>query len=249
MSTQSPPLLLLSGRPWNAGLAGRLGSKLDRTIHVFTRSRELNLEAVQAIDPRWIFVPHWSDMIPEEIWSRWPTVIFHMTDLPYGRGGSPLQNLIQAGHSSTMVTALRCTAEIDAGPIYCKVQLNLQGSAEEIFLQADNLIEGMILHIVQEEPEPQPQQVEPIVFRRRKPEQSNLGSCPPGNLIACYDMIRMLDAESYPHAYIVTNGLCFEFRRVSRRSDGLHADVKITSMNGNQQPWRRMKGAEEAKLE
>jgi hypothetical protein len=53
-------------------------------------------------------VPHWSHLIPESIWGPCPTVIFHMTDLPYGRGGSPLQNLIQRGHSSTMLTALRC---------------------------------------------------------------------------------------------------------------------------------------------
>lgn len=224
------PLLLLSSRPWNAGLAERLGITLVRPVHTIANSAELQLEALDALDPQWIFVPHWSHVIPEAIWSRWPTVIFHMTDLPYGRGGSPLQNLIQRGHSSTMLTALRCSAELDAGPIYMKEPLSLQGSAEEIFLQADVLIEAMIGCIVWEQPDPQPQQGEPILFSRRKPGQSDLAVCPPGDLLACYDQIRMLDADSYPHAFLEMHGLRFEFRRVSRRSDGLHADVRITSL-------------------
>ena len=67
-------------------------------------------------------------------------MIFHITDLPYGRGGSPLQNLIERGYSSTKLTALRCTADLDAGPIYSQEVLNLAGTAEEIFLRADALI-------------------------------------------------------------------------------------------------------------
>ncbi len=47
----------------------------------------------------------------------------------------------------------------------------------------------------------------------------------------CYDQIRMLDAEGYPHAFMEIHGMRLEFRRVSRRSDGLHADVRITSLN------------------
>ncbi len=225
------PLLLLSSRPWNGGLAERLSASLERPVHAISQPAELQLEEVAALDPEWIFVPHWSHLIPEAVWSRWPTVIFHMTDLPYGRGGSPLQNLIQRGHSSTMLTALRCTAELDAGPIYGKEPLSLQGSAEEIFLRADALIEALIARIMREQPEPQPQQGEPVLFSRRKPEQSDLAGCPSGDLLAWYDQIRMLDAEGYPHAYLEARGLRLEFRRVSRRSDGLHADVRITKLN------------------
>jgi methionyl-tRNA formyltransferase len=209
---------------------------LERPVHTINKPAELQLEAVAALDPEWIFVPHWSQLIPEAIWSRWPTVIFHMTDLPYGRGGSPLQNLIQRGHSSTMLTALRCTAELDAGPIYLKGPLSLQGSAEEIFLRADALIEAIIARIVREQPQPQHQQGEPVLFSRRKPAQSNLAECTFGDLAAWYDQIRMLDAEGYPHAYLEAHGLRMEFRRVSHRSDGLHADVRITSLKADPPP-------------
>jgi len=221
------PLLLLSSRPWNAALAERLEATLGRPVDTVSQPVELRLERVQALDPEWIFVPHWNHLIAESIWSRWPTVIFHMTDLPYGRGGSPLQNLIQRGHSSTILTALRCSAELDAGPIYGKEPLSLLGTAEEIFIRADGLIQAMIERIVLECPDPQPQHGEPVLFNRRTPEQSDLSFCPAGDLVACYDQIRMLDADGYPHAYLDVHGLRLEFRRVSRRSDGLHADVVI----------------------
>jgi len=230
MTAPPRPLLLLSSAPWNGGLADRLRLALERPVHTIGKPAELQLESLEALDPEWIFVPHLSQLIPESIWSRWPTVIFHMTDLPYGRGGSPLQNLIQRGHSSTMLTALRCSAELDAGPIYCKEPLSLLGSAEEIFLRADALIEAMIARIVREQPKPQPQQGEPVLFSRRKPKQSNLADCPFGDLPAWFDQIRMLDAEGYPHAFLEAHGLRLEFRRVSRRSDGLHADVRITRL-------------------
>ena len=228
------PLLLLSSRPWNSGLADRLNRRLDLRVDSITATSQLTREAVAAINPQWIFVPHWSHLIPESIWGPWPTVIFHMTDLPYGRGGSPLQNLIQRGHNSTMLTALRCGPGLDTGDVYLKQPLSLHGCAEEIFLRADGLIEQMIERIVREEPVATPQQGEPVLFSRRSPAQSNLASCPEGDLTAWYDHIRMLDAEGYPNAFLEVHGMRLEFRRVSKRSDGLHADVKIMPIAASQ---------------
>ena len=228
---QQRPLLLLSSRPWNSALADRLIRQLNRPVETIAEPAKLTSEAVAAIDPQWIFVPHWSHLIPESIWASWPTVIFHMTDLPYGRGGSPLQNLIQRGHTSTMLSALRCGAGLDTGDIYTKQPLSLHGSAEEIFLRADALIEKMIEHIVCDEPAATPQQGEPVLFSRRTPAQSNLASCPEGDQSAWYDQIRMLDAEGYPQAFLEARGMQLEFRRVSLRSDGLHADVRIVPIS------------------
>ena len=236
MPDSSQRLLLLSSRPWNIGIAQRLQDQLAPPVHTISSQAALNPEAVEKLDPEWIFVPHWSHLIPESIWGHWPTVIFHMTDLPYGRGGSPLQNLIQRGHSSTLLTALRCGAELDAGDIYIKEPLSLHGTAEEIFLRADALIEQMIQRIFSESPQPKPQQGEAVLFSRRKPAQSNLANCTAGDLDACYNQIRMLDAEGYPHAFIEFNGMRLEFRRVSCRSDGLHADVRISRLNSSPPP-------------
>ena len=228
------PLLLISSRPWNRALADRLSRQLNRPVESIAEPAKLTSEAVAEINPQWIFVPHWSHLIPESIWGSWPTVIFHMTDLPYGRGGSPLQNLIQRGHTSTMLTALRCGAGLDTGDIYFKQPLSLHGSAEEIFLRADGVIEQMIEKIVRDEPVATPQRGDPELFSRRTPAMSNLANCPKGDQSAWHDQIRMLDAEGYPHAFLEVHGMRLEFRRVSQRSDGLHADVKIMPIAASQ---------------
>src|SRR5262245_52018328 len=79
---------------------------------------QLSLETLRAIGPRYVFFPHWSDRIPSDVHSNFECVIFHMTDVPFGRGGSPLQNLIVRGITKTRLTALRCVEEMDAGPVY-----------------------------------------------------------------------------------------------------------------------------------
>ncbi|WP_217350138.1 hypothetical protein [Synechococcus sp. WH 8101] len=132
-----------------------------------------------------------------------------------------------------MLSALRCGAGLDTGDIYIKQPLSLHGSAEEIFLRADGVIEQMIEQIVREEPIATPQRGDPVLFSRRTPAMSNLASCPEGDLSSWYDQIRMLDAEGYPHAFLEAHGIRLEFRRVSMRSDGLHADVKIMPIPPN----------------
>lgn len=233
-SHRQRPLLVLSSRPWNVALADRLSRRMHRPVKCISAPPKLTPEAVAVIDPQWIFVPHWSHLIPEAIWGRWPTVIFHMTDLPYGRGGSPLQNLIQRGHSCTMLTALRCGSGLDTGDVYLKEPLSLHGSAEEILLRADGLVEQMVERIVLEEPVAMPQEGKAVVFNRRTPAQSNLAIVPEGDLNAWYDQIRMLDAEGYPHAFLEAYGMRLEFRRVCQRSGGLHADVRIVPIVPNQ---------------
>lgn len=228
------PLLLLSSRPWNKELYKRLSEKLQRKVYLFASSSECTPETVAALNPAWIFATHWSHLIPKAIWDRWPTVIFHMTDLPYGRGGSPLQNLITRGHTSTMLTSLRCVAGLDTGDIYYKMPLSLYGSAEEIFIRADRIVQQMIEKIVKEHPIAMPQEGHPVMFTRRTSDQSNLDTCINGDISSWYDQIRMLDAEGYPHAFLEANGMRLEFRRVVQRSDGLHADVRIVPISQHQ---------------
>ena len=59
-------------------------------------------------------------MIPSKIYQKFETIIFHMTDVPFGRGGSPLQNLIIRGYKISKLSAIKCTKKIDGGPVYLK---------------------------------------------------------------------------------------------------------------------------------
>lgn len=212
---------IATSRPWNEIMAQRLEEKTGHDFHLFTRKDELNLERLQEIKPRYIFFPHWSYIVPEEVFNSFECVIFHMTDLPYGRGGSPLQNLIQRGHQETKISALRCVQEMDAGPIYLKRPLCLEGAASEIFLRAAGIIEEMIEDIVRDNPTPLRQEGEPILFERRKPKESDLARAQVQNLNDFFDFIRMLDAEGYPRAFLDVHDHRIELSRVQMEQDKL----------------------------
>ena len=151
-----------------------------------------------------------------------------MTDVPYGRGGSPLQNLISRGHRKTQLTALQMTAEFDAGPVYKKRELSLEGgTAEEIFQRASRLSCEMALEISTGQPTPTEQAGEVVLFSRRKPAESQL-PVRHMDLSSVFDHIRMLDAEGYPKAFLEVGDLRFEFSRAALYYNGIEADVKIT---------------------
>jgi methionyl-tRNA formyltransferase len=189
------------------------------------RSREELAAALQAGRPDWVFFPHWSWKIPEPVFESHRCVIFHMTDLPYGRGGSPLQNLILRGHKATKLSAIRCVAELDAGPVYLKRDLDLSGTAEDILRRAAGEIGAMIVQMVREEPQATAQQGDVVRFERRKPEQSRI---PEGlGAEALYDFIRMLDADGYPHANMEAAGCLLEFREARLEDGRVEARVSI----------------------
>jgi len=221
--------VVASDRPWNCGLADRLTARCSREFVAIGSEVELTKEALDEINPRYVFFPHWSRRIPKAVWDAYECVVFHMTDLPYGRGGSPLQNLITRGHEGTVISALRCTEGLDAGPIYLKRPLSLVGSAEEIFLRADRIIEEMIVDIQRDEPSPSEQVGEPEVFRRRRPEDGDLSALE--GLDSWYDGIRMLDAAGYPPAHINVGRIRLEFSNVARRVGHLEALVRIRIVN------------------
>ncbi|MDH2241154.1 hypothetical protein N5J70_04170 [Pseudomonas sp. GD03909] len=193
-------------------------------------SSNVELEkALSSSKPRYIFFLHWNWMVPETIWNANECVCFHMTDVPYGRGGSPLQNLILAGHTQTVLTALRMVEEMDAGPVYTKKPLSLHGSAEEIYIRAGRLSVEIIKWMIREKPQPIPQEGEAFLFKRRRPEESNLPT--EGDLTAAYDFIRMLDAEGYPKAFIEYGSYVIRFRKAKLDSGKVTAEVEINLRN------------------
>jgi methionyl-tRNA formyltransferase len=224
--TNSQSCVLVSDRPWNSRMAARLESRTGRRFILLTRPEELGIESLEKMHPQFVFFPHWSHRIPESLFNQFACVIFHMTDLPFGRGGSPLQNLIARGIYETKITALRCVEEMDAGPIYLKKPFGLHGSAEEIFMRASGVMEDMIVEMLEKLPEPIPQEGTPTVFKRRRPEEGNLAGAQ--SLEQVFDLIRMLDAEGYPNAFLNVGPFKLEFTRASMKSDQVAADVRIS---------------------
>ncbi len=217
--------VLVSSRPWNLSMVSELSSRIGADFFLISDPADLTYENLSAVNPDFVFLPHWSHRIDADIYEHFECVIFHMTDLPYGRGGSPLQNLIVQGIYETCISAIRCVKEMDAGPVYLKSPLSLHGSAEEIFLRAADVISEMIVEIIERLPEPSPQNGVPIVFKRRQPEDGNLSSV--NSLVQVFDMIRMLDANGYPNAFLNIGDFKLEFSRASLKYGEVIADVRI----------------------
>lgn len=223
--------LVISNRNWNKNIFNQIISKYSGNWFFIEDKKDLNLNSINNINPRYIFFLHWSWKVPQDVISNYECVCFHMTDVPYGRGGSPLQNLIIRGHEKTKLTALRMTDEFDAGAVYLKEDLSLFGNAEEIYIRASYLSAKMIKRIIEQEISPIPQTGEVTIFKRRKPEESKIQSV--DSLLSLHDFIRMLDAEGYPKAFIEYQGFRYEFSRSALYNGKIIADVTITPIEDN----------------
>lgn len=219
--------LVAGCRPWARDVFDRTLCSYPGTWEYAAAPEELAPSRLTALNPRRVFFLHWSWIVPDDVVSCFECICFHMTDVPYGRGGSPLQNLILAGHRTTKLTALRMTSEVDAGPVYLKRDLSLEGRAQDIYVRMSELAAAMIRTIIDTDQVPVPQQGAVTRFRRRRPEESAI----PETLTApaaLYDFIRMLDADGYPRAFIDHGEFRHEYRNAHLDPDGtLQAEVTI----------------------
>ena len=127
------------------------------------------------------------------------------------------------------------SSQFDAGPVYLKRPLSLEGgTAEEIFLRASFLAAEMIREIVDKKLEPAPQRGTPTIFKRRTPGQSRMQGC--DTLTDLHDFIRMLDADGYPRAYFERDGYRYTFSRSALYSGRIRATVDITPTESEEGP-------------
>src|SRR3989338_5920724 len=194
-------IVIAAIHPWNIARAKKWRVPKGFRKVVITRKEDLTPETLRRIRPRYVFFPHWSWIIPEDVWKNFECIVFHMTDLPFGRGGSPLQNLLVRGIYKTKVSALRVGGGLDTGPIYTKRPLDLsKGSAAELYAKLSKITFSMMSALVKKRPTPRAQRGRAVSFHRRAPAMSHI----PANLTnrQLYDFIRMLDAPGYPFAFL-----------------------------------------------
>ena len=217
--------VIASSKPWHNDVTRRQNLFIEECFVWVSSQKELEEKLGELPRVRYVFFLHWNWYVPEKIWQNYECVCFHMTDVPYGRGGSPLQNLIVRGHRKTKLTALRMVEEMDAGPVYEKRSLLLKGTAQDIYIRAGQLSYELMQWMILHEPQPVAQEGEPVIFQRRKPEESRLPTA--GAIPEIYDYIRMLDAPTYPHAFIEYGDFVIEFTNALRDGEALKANVRL----------------------
>ena len=165
--------------------------------------KKIAYSKIKKIKPKIIFFIHWSEKIPKKIFKRYLCIQFHSSDLPYFKGGSPIQNQILRGLKKTKISAFKVEQNFDVGKICMKKTLSLSGSAYEIFKRLEKISIFMINKIIKKNSiKFFKQKGKGSFFSRRHPEESNIKYISNPNLKKIYDFIRMLDADDYPNAFI-----------------------------------------------
>ena len=225
-------ILIATIKDWNINNFYEFKKKFEDkyNLYLITNKDDLIYQNVKELNPKYIFFPHWSWLIPNEIYENYECILFHMTDLPYGRGGSPLQNLITNKIYNTKITAIKVSKELDEGDIYLKEDFDIsKGSAKEIYENASNLIfKKLIPNIIKKNIVPKKQEGDIVLFKRRTPEQSNIKTLNDISINNLYDFIRMLDAPSYPKAYIELDNLKIELFEVIIKDGKLEGRFEVS---------------------
>lgn len=219
--------IIVTIKPWNINFFSKNINKLNGNWLLFTKPSNLSLNKLKKINIENIYFIHWSKIIPSSIYKKYNCISFHMTDLPFGRGGSPLQNLILKRKKFTKISAFKINNKIDGGPIYIKEKLKLNGSAEEIFIRAAKQSFKMIKKINKNKIIPKPQIPSKISFKRLSKKDNVLDLNKIKNLNELYDRIRMVDAPEYPDAYIESKNFTFNFKEAKKIKNILYSSVRI----------------------
>jgi methionyl-tRNA formyltransferase len=202
--------------------------KIQKKNYFFiSKKKKFNLNYIKKLNPDLIFFPHWNYIINKNIFNNFKCIGFHSSPLPYGRGGSPVQNMIVRNKTFTDVCAFQINQKLDSGPIYERKKVSLKGSGDKIFSRIYLIIFKMIQRLEKKLPKPKKQSGRVTFFKRRKPHQSNLLNIK--NINEIYNLIRMMDVNqaNYPKAFIENNKIIYKFKDVKLKNDKIEAKVDI----------------------
>lgn len=134
-------------------------------------------------------------------------IVVHASDLPKGKGFSPLQWQIIEGRNEIPLTLFEVVEDVDAGPYYLKDKIVLTGAElyQEIRSILGEKIIAMCLNYVENihELEPVAQTGEESVYPRRKGKDDEIDPHLP--ISAQFNHFRIADNENHP-LWFVLNG-------------------------------------------
>jgi UDP-2,4-diacetamido-2,4,6-trideoxy-beta-L-altropyranose hydrolase len=129
-------------------------------------------------------------------------LVVHESDLPSGKGWSPLTWQILQGKSRIPAVLMEAAEKVDSGPIYRKIWMDFNGGelVDELReKQADatvDLCRKFVEHYPESAQEGVPQEGEEKIFPRRRPEDSQID--PQKSLKEQFNLLRVADPIRYP---------------------------------------------------
>jgi methionyl-tRNA formyltransferase len=145
-------------------------------------------------------------------------LVVHASDLPKGRGLSPLSWLILSGENRIPVCLLEAIEAVDAGPIIYKEWLAFEG--HELNDEIRDVLGETQVRLCQrflDELNPPigiSQKGEVTTFERRRPEDSRLD--PHKTIVEQFNLLRIVDNQRYP-AFFDLRGHEYELRIEKRK--------------------------------
>tara|TARA_A100001015_G_scaffold305950_1_gene399448 strand:+ start:1639 stop:2301 length:663 start_codon:yes stop_codon:yes gene_type:complete len=213
--------LILSKKQWNK----KNYNSLNKSFKFFS---SIKINEIKKISPEIIFFIHWSKKIPSKIFNNYLCIQFHSSNLPKFKGGSPIQNQIINNKRKTKITAFKVNETIDAGDFCLKKNLDLKGSANEIYIRMEKTCINMIKKLTKKKRiNFFKQKGKSTFYKRRKIEESNISSLKSINIKKIYNFIRMLDAPGYPNAFLEFKNFKIEIYDAKLKNKYLNAKIKI----------------------
>ncbi len=134
-------------------------------------------------------------------------LVVHESELPRGKGWSPLFWQILEGHNRIPIVLLEASEKIDSGPIYLKDYIELSGYElhDEIRQHQAHKTLELCIRFLRQYPDltPMPQQGKATFYPRRTPKNSQLDIHK--SLYDQFNLLRIVDNTHYP-AYFVIDG-------------------------------------------
>ncbi|MBK1725450.1 formyltransferase family protein [Halorhodospira neutriphila] len=142
-------------------------------------------------------------ILPEAVRAQYRhTLVVHESDLPHGKGWSPLTWQILEGKSRIPVTLLEAAEQVDSGTIYDQRWIAFEGHEliEELRGAQAEATRTLCRAFVDDFPasaaQGHEQSGEESFYPRRRPEDSRLD--PQRSLAEQFELLRVVDNERYP---------------------------------------------------
>ncbi len=149
------------------------------------------------------FLLGWKRIVRRQFRERYRHVlVVHASDLPRGRGMSPMTWRVLGGASRLPVSLIEAEDAVDSGAIYAQEWLTLAGN--ELLPELQQTLGESTMRLCAGAIEAyglgrlvgQPQQGEPTTYRWRKPQDSRLD--PDRSIREQFNLLRVVDNEKYP---------------------------------------------------
>jgi len=146
------------------------------------------------------------------------SLVVHASDLPNGRGWSPLVWQVLEGRDEIIVSLIEAADPIDSGKIWGQRVLLLEG--HELVHEINNKLFDIELELMdyaidcfrQIKPKEQ-KEIAATYYRKRVPEDSRVD--PEKTISSQFDLLRVCDPERYP-AFFEFRGCEYEFKIFKR---------------------------------